>query len=940
MLRFILFTLFLGTAALVNAQSGMLEGIIADSTGVGLPAATVVLMHPKDSIMSSFGVSDPNGHFLLKRVAPGEHLLQISYLGYEPYYQRFTLDVQTPKLNLGTLKLQPANTLLKGVDINAQRAPMAFKKDTVEYNAGAFQTQPGSVVEDLLKKLPGVEVQSDGSIRAHGERVQNVLVEGKEFFGQDPKIATKNLPADAVDKVQVYDKKSERAEFTGIEDGRDEKTINLKLKEDKKNGYFGNANAGYGTEERYEGRFNINSFGKKTQMSALGLANNNNQPGFSFDDYLNFMGGLSNFMGGGGGSGSGGRVRISINPEEMGISPGGSPNKGFTTAWAGGLNLNRDLSKNTRLSANYFYNRLQNEADRTVTRQNLLGDAQSFDSRELEERLSRNANHRLNLTLRHKIDSMQDLRVRGRFSFNDALLNSDAKSETFDSDGITQNTNQRDNHTNGENLSANVDLTYRLRFGKKGRALVAEASFQKSDNERNGRLVAESQYLQNMGNLRESLQQRQTYTDDATNYGASVSFTEPLGKRQYLEWQLGHQQYANKTGKSFYDQVLTPTPGEVFNPLLSNRYRRGYRYERGGMNYLLNREKYNLTLGATLQQSVLDGKLLDPENPPVRRAFTRVLPNAFFDYDFATSRHLSLEYTTNLQEPSLEQLQPAVDNSDPLNVYTGNPNLRPEYGHTLGANLMLFDQFTMTSFFASLNTTYTQNRITNASSVDSLFRRFIQPVNVERDVNLNAYISYARPLRFIKSNLNMSLNSTNNRGILFVNEQRNNTDRWVNSLDIGIDNRKKEKIDWSISARLTHNSTRYSISEALNQDFINQRYRAEATLFPTKKWALGTGLDYLLYSAETFGEARTVPLWRANVTRYVLKNRKGQIKLSAYDLLNRNISISRSSQFNYIEEESTRNLGRYFMLSFAYSISGFGPANGGGMQVRMIGREE
>lgn len=938
MLRHLLLTaLFIGCYAWLNAQNTILEGLVADSSGIGLPAATVVLMQPKDSVMTGFGMTESNGRFAIKRVASGDYLLQITYVGYETHYQAFRVEGQNPKVNLGTIKMTPANTVLSAVNIQAQRAPMVFRKDTVEYNAGAFQTQPGSVVEDLLKKLPGVEVQSDGSIRAHGERVQNVLVEGKEFFGQDPKIATKNLPADAVDKVQLYDKKSERAEFTGIEDGRQEKTINLKLKEDKKKGYFGNANAGYGTKERYEGRFNVNSFGKKTQLSAVGLANNNNQPGFSFEDYLNFMGGLSNFMGA---SSSGGRVRISLNPEEMGISPGGGLNKGFTTSWAGGLNLNRDLGKHTQLSANYFYNRLQNDADRTVSRQNLLGNDQSFDSREMEDRLSRNANHRLNLTLRHKIDSFQDLRVRSRISFNDALLNSEANSETFDEAGIVQNESIRNNHTTGENLSANTDLMYRRRFGKKGRALVAEASFQKSDNTRNGTFLSDNQYLTDTVNQRKSQQQRQKYADDATNYGGTISYTEPLGRRQYLEWQLGHQQYANETNKAFYDIVTTPTPGEVFNQALSTRYRRGYRYERGGMNYLLNREKYNLTLGATLQQSILDGKLLDPENPSIRRSFNRVLPSAFFDYDIATSRHFSLEYTTNLQEPSLEQLQPAVDNSDPLNVYAGNPNLRPEYNHNLGANLMLFDQFTMTSFFASLNTTYTQNQITNASSVDSLFRRFITPVNVERDVNVNAYLNFARPLRFMKSNLNISLNSTNNRGILFVNEQRNNTDRWVNSLDISLENRKKDKVDLSASARITHNSTRYSVSESLNQAFVNQRYRAEAVVYPNKHWAIGTAIDYLVYSAETFGEARQIPLWRASITRYVLKNRKGQIKLSGYDLLDRNLSISRSSQFNYIEEERTLNLSRYFMLSFAYSISGFGQKNNGGMEVRMIQRED
>ena len=907
-------------AVQISAQSINIEGQIADSSGIGLPAASVVLLEAKDSLFVLFGLTDDAGQFNLKRVESGEYILQVSYLGYKNHWQSLKIASGQGKTDLGKIVLEPSSMLLKDVEITADRVPLSMHKDTLEYNAAAFKTQPGSVVEDLLKKLPGIQVQPDGSIKAQGKTVQNVLVEGKEFFGNDPKIATKNLPADAVNKIQVFDKKSESAEFTGIEDGRDERTINLKLKDGKKNGYFGKANIGAGTEGRYEGNFNVNRFGRRTQMSAIGMSNNNNQQGFSFQDYINFMGGLGNFMGGGGGS-SGSQMRLSFNIEDGGVPMGPMLDRGFTESWAGGANLNTDLSKHTSLSANYFYNRIENDLERQATRVNTLGN-NTFNSEETEDRLNQNQNHRLNLTLKTKLDSFQNLTFRSKLSFNDGLFQSLGASHTFDTTDLLQNLGTRDYSANGQTLKGDASLTYRLRFGRKGRALIANVSGNLGDDQRDGSLLSVNQFLQQNSPETATVNQRQAYLDDAANYGGSLAYTEPIGKRRYLETRVEHQQYLNSTGKNFYDRITTPTPGEVFNPFLSTDYRRGYRYDRAGLNFMQNRPKYNFTAGAALQQSQLDGDISAIENP-IQRSFTRVLPSAFFNYDLNTTRHFNLNYNTSFREPSLEQLQPTLDNSNPLDLYIGNPELRPEYAHNLAASFMDFDQFNMSSFFVSINSTYTHNRITNAATIDSLFRRLTQPVNVKNDYIVNANASYSTPLRPLKINLNTRLNDTYNRGILFVNDLENITNRWLNTLEVSFDNRRKEKIDWSLGGEVSQNSTRYSVSTALNQSFLNQRYFGEITVFPTKRWAIGTGIDLRIYSRENFGAKSSIPLWRASVTRYVLKNNKGQIKLAAYDLLNKNIGITRSSQLNYLEEERVRNLARYFMVSFSYSLTGF-----------------
>ncbi len=935
---FFLSALLLFFSININAQKNSIAGAVTDSIGIGLPAASIALMQAQDSVLSSFGITDNEGRFEIKRVIAGDYLMQVTYVGYETKWLPVEITETTGKKDVGRIILSPASETLNEVEVKAEHVPLSMRNDTLIYNADAFKTQPGSVVEDLLKKLPGVEVERDGTIRAQGETVQNVLVDGKEFFGNDPKIATKNLPADAVDQVEVFDKKSDMAEFTGIEDGRDTKTINLELKDGKKNGYFGNASAGGGAMEmqesdikydRYEGKFNINRFSGKSQISAIGMLNNTNQQGFSFNEYIRFMGGLSSFMSGGGSGG--GRMRLSFDPMSMGIPmEGGGLDQGFTTTSAVGLNFNHDFTKKTKLSASYFFSDIENDLGRLATKENLLGE-NNFTSEDTEQRLSKNRNHRLNATLRHEIDSFQNIIIRANAGFNEAGLGSIGSAKTFGTGGLLQNESSRDYIANSDNFNISSNLTYRRRFRQKGRAFVATLAYGLEEEDRKGSLISNNIFHENNGNtVEENTDQKQLFSDDANSYGINLTFTEPVGKitskkGQYLSFSASRQNYSNKTRKEFFDNEIN---GEILNTDLSNRYDREYIYDRGGMNLMVNRKKYNLTFGADIQHSRLKGNLLD-EDIPLNKEFTRVLPSLFLDYEFGTSRHFNIEYMTSLREPSLEQLQPLVDNSDPINVYSGNPDLRPEYMHLLEGRFMLFDQFTFTSLFANLRASYTKDRITNSSTVDSLFRQFIQPVNVAHDYNLNGGFQFSTPIRPIKTNIKLSYSSTWNKGILFVNNIENDVQRQRHSIRLSFDNRKKDVVDFTVGGRISFNKTNYSVSENLNQNFIDQKFYSDLIILPTDKWEFSSSIDYTIYSAETFGEKRTVPIWKASLTRYILKNKKGRLSLSAYDILNKNIGINRNSQLNYVQEERIRSLGRHVMLNFAYSISGFKKESGG-----------
>ncbi|MBK8563107.1 MAG: outer membrane beta-barrel protein [Saprospiraceae bacterium] len=920
--------IFLFLSHLILAQKTVdLSGLVADSTGTGLLSATVVLMEKKDSTLSAFAITEEDGQFLMKKVMPGEYLLQVCFVGYETHWQQLQVDFGNDKLEVGKITLAPASSILNAVEVTADRVPLRMQGDTINYNAAAFRVQPGAAVEDLLKKLPGVEVQADGTIKAQGETVRNVFVDGKEFFGNDPQVATKNLPADAVDKVQVYDKKSDMAEFSGIEDGREAKTINLQLKEGHKNGYFGNATAGGGTDGRYQGRFNLNRFSKKSQVSAIGMANNNNQAGFSFNDYMQFMGGLGSMMGGGGGGGSR-RVSLSFDPSQSGIPLEGGQVDGILQTAAGGLNFNRDFGKKTELRSSYFLSKIQNDVVRNVERQNLLGDA-SFLSTEDEDRTAQSLNHRFNLTLKHELDSFQDLSLRSSLGLSGAEYRSSGLSQTFGFDGLLENDNLRDYRSNGQRFDLTNSASYRRRFGKKGRAFVADASLNFGDNAQEGRLASQTRFLQNDKDS-VALDQRQNTADKALSYGLGVYYTEPIGKAKYLEINASRQNYANEQAKDFYDITAN---GEQLNTGLSNRFDRGYTYDRAGANLMVNRKKWNLTSGTALQRSTLEGQQ-QGEFEPVKRSFTRLLPSMFFNYEMGIGKNFNFEYQTYLREPSAEQLQPLVDNSDPLNQYIGNPQLQPEYAHTLHGHFMRFDQFTFTSIFANIEAEYVKDRITNASSVDSLLRRTIRPVNVKNDRTLSGFVDFSTPIRPLKITVRLGLNSRWNRGLLFVNDVENSTDRTTHSLDLSFSNRKKEFFDATIGARLIHNRTTYSAAEALNQTYLNQRYYAEATVYPNKKWEFASKFRYSVYSNENFGGQQVVPLWEASISRYLLKNNRGKLTLSAFDILNQNLGVRRNSELNYLEQQRINTLQRYVMLTFAYSIQGFGKEGGITIDVR------
>ena len=913
-LQFILlFLCFLGK---LNAQKVNLTGVVTDTLNEPLIGATVMLLNTKDSVLAKFGITNGNGKFKLDKISPDDYILQISYLGYANLSQPVLVEEELENSDLGTFQLQAESAVLDQVEVKADYVPIRMKKDTVEYNAAAFQTKPNADVEALLKKLPGVEVDRNGDIKAHGKNVQKVLVDGKEFFGNDPKIATKNLPADAVDKVQVFDKKSDIAEFSGIDDGREAKTINLSLKEDKKQGYFGKIKGGYGTEERYENKFNVNRFGHDIQFSALGMFNNTNQQGFSINDYINMMGGLNNLL-------SGGSGEISLDGDDLGLPlDAGQRNQGFTTTSAGGLNFNWELSKKTKLHTSYFYNGIKKEMDIEENQQSILGE-ESFTSTRNARTNRKNEGHRLNLNFSSKIDSFQTIKWRTNLGYTNKNNSSNSFSQTYNLANVLENSSRQQLATTGDDFRWNTNLTYLRRFRKKGRFFTANAAYEKANKEQMTDLMALNEFFTNPV-LNDSLLQDHSRDNQQTNYGAGITYTEPVGKGKYLEINYSYQNYHNDLEKNVFDRRDNNL---VFNTALSNHFQRDYLYHRTGVNYKWTLKKLNLNAGIHAQNATLKGVLIS-DDFLLKKDFFNVLPKLNLDYDFKATRSLRFNYRTNVREPSLEQLKPIVDNSDPLNIYSGNPDLRPEYLHDFRLNFNSFDQFSSVSIFASANATFTQDKIVNTRHIDEQFRQTIQPINFGETTRYSTYLSFGAPVKLLQSRINLTVDYDYNRGNYLVNDLNNPFKNQTTSLDANLTNKNTEKIEVAIGYKWTKNRVDYEREIQQNQSYNNQVFYTDLAINIGESWRISSTIDYTCYSNASFGNATDIAIWQADIDFYFLKDKRGTLTIAANDLLNQNLGINRYSQLNFLQEQRVTSLGRYFLLSFTYKLSAFGNDSG------------
>jgi hypothetical protein len=901
-----LFFLLLLISGVASAQKYSIRGLLTDSLDAPLPSATVLLLSAKDSSLVNFSVSDMQGNFEIKNVSKSEVLFKVSFLGFRTHTEKISFPDGTTVVQLGRIKMEAVSSELNAIEISAERAPVTVKRDTIEFNAGSFKTKQNAVVEDLLKKLPGVEVDNDGNITAQGEQVRRVTVDGKNFFGADPKLATRNLPADAVNKVQVFDKKSDQATFSGIDDGEKEKTINLELKEEKRNGAFGNVMAGVGTEDRFQGKVSLNRFTKGRQLSFLGMANNVNEQGFSMEEYMNFTGGSQQMLGGG-------RVRLEFGGDNQNGVPLNFGNRanGIMTNYASGVNINNEFNKKTEINGSYFFNYLDHDKDQSTLRENFLPEG-NFSFNQNSKQQNSNANHRLNATLEHKLDSMNSLKLVTTASYNETDTQLKSNSETVTPDNGIQNTSESVSISSGASSNLNASLLWRHKFSKKGRTFSVNTQFGFTDSDRQGSLDAINNFFGENTSIK--LMQTNFQRTIYNSYSGTLSYTEPLGKRRYLEANYTYRQNLNDVDRDVFDE----NSGEpIFNEALSNKYNSNYQYQRAGLNYRIARSKYNFVAGSSIQQTSLKGEL---SGSRINRSFQNVLPTVRFNYDFTNTKHLRFDYETSVQEPGIQQLQPIVDNSDPVNLYVGNPELRPAYSQSWRLNFMTFDQATFINFFTFVDVDYTTNAIVNAQSVNERLVRLTKPVNVSDNLRVSTNANFGFPINKLKSRFNFGIQYRNERSLALLNDRESEIDQQTYGATARYTFTYKEIFDLNLSADLDQQFTAYEFDQP-DQSFINQTYNAESNLTFLKNYQLSGILEYLIYENKATDFRQEIPLLNLSVSRFVLKNKVGEVKLSVNNLLDKALGVSQIASINYLERQTTNSLGRYVMLSFTYALN-------------------
>lgn len=887
--------------------------------------------------------TDSTGFFRFKINEPGKYRLNATAEGFESYTGFYAFADANESYDLRFLFMKGNDTgKLKEILIVSDAAPIKLKGDTTEHSASAYKTNPDATTEDLVTKMPGISSQN-GKIQAQGEEVKRVLVDGRPFFGDDPSSTLRNLPAEVVDKIQVFDGKSNLAQATGFDDGNTTKTINIITKMKFRNGSFGKAFAGYGTDDRYRNGFTYNRFKNQKRITILGSLNNVNEQNFSAEDLMGVMAG-----GGGGGGGGmrnmpgGGSWRPMMRNSNYGATAMDNflvdQRNGISTTGAFGVNYSNKWKK-AEMSASYFFNRSVNENEGTTKRYFVTGSESQLNY--LENSLSKtlNANHRLILRYEWKPDTMHSLLITPKLSFQNnrpesdvSGLNSIINSPFSSRVDISKTVNRYFSDMNGFNGS--VGFQYTVRYKKTGRSLTLSATPSISGNNGNNDWRTENDQLTDTFAARVNDVRANQIRD---NYGSSgsVTWTEPAGKNGQLSFSVNGNYNRSMNDKSTNSLDTAKETYSILDTLLSSKFDTRYTAASAGLAYRWQKGKWSWNVSLNAQQATLFNEQVFPKFYNLNATFPSLLPGAMLMYKPNEKSGLRVFYRSSNNAPSIDQLQDVVNNSNPLSVSTGNPDLSQDLQHGVFTRYSWANPKKGNSFFAMIGGTLTRNYIGTGTFIAKsdtqilpglfLYRgaQFTRPVNMNGQGSLRSFINYGLPLGFIKCNFNVNAGVTYGRTPGMVNGMTNYSSSLSPSIGVVLSSNISEKVDFTISSNTSITDVSNTLQTSLNSRFTNQNSRFRIQVQPWKGLVLQTDINHQLFKGISGGFNNNFLLWNAGIGYKFLKKKAAEIRFTAFDLLKQNNSLSRNITETYYEDVQTNVLQRYYMLTFTYNLRAF-----------------
>ncbi len=902
-------------AFLGYSQTGTVSGTIVDAYENSQLIGTHIFLKNTTAIQST--LSDNQGRFQFEKVSDGIYQLEVSYVGYQTFSR--VVQVDGTSIDLGNLKMEEGVDL-KEIQIVEKVLPVIQLEDTTQFNANAYKTMPDADASDLIEKMPTVVIDN-GTVQAQGEDVKQVLVDGKPFFGNDPTAALKNLPAEIIDKIQIYDQQSDQAQFTGYDDGESTKTINIITKSTMRSGQFGKIYGGYGYENRYQAGGNINVFNGDQRISFIGLSNNINQQNFSSEDLLGVVGTS--------GKGRKGGRRGGPRKEQSGISTSDflvSQQGGITSSNAFGINFSDKWGDNLEVSASYFFNQSDNTTEQNLTQQYF--DAEGLTDLYEEESLteSTNVNHRFAGVFEYKINENNSVKWRSNAIwqgndghetvFGQTLFNSNLLNQT-ESDFLA--------NLNALNLSNS--LLWRHRFNKKGRTFSINITSGFAPKSGESYLLSDNLFETATTNLN----QCSTLDNHKWNLATNVRYTEPITEQSLLmlDYKVSYQQ--EESTKEVFDFVETTKVYDSFNENLSNVFSNDYFSQSLGGGYRFRSRAWRLMARANLQWSELLTEQTLPYNATTENKFLNILPMAKFSYRPSETEHFRLMYRTNTELPSIEQLQNVVDNSNPLQLSIGNPNLLQGYQHNLMGRYSKTNTKKSSVFFAMLSGSLTNNYIASstyfsAADYDITLEKDAQisvPVNLDGYYNLRSFLTYGFPVSPINSNLNIDFTANHTHTPGLINEELNYAINSNLGIGLTLSSNISERIDFTISSRSNFNFAENTLQAASNTNYLNQKTKLKFNLILGDGFVFRTDLTHDFYDGLADDFDSNYLLWNMSIGKKIFKNDRGEISLTVFDLLNQNNSLTRNITEVYAEDIQTNVLQQYAMLSFKYDLRNF-----------------